>query len=52
MKGIMTIRDIIDEYGVPLNWQDAQHKYSLNSSPVIHWYGLIKSIHLLGNMSS
>ena len=46
LKGILTIRDIIDEYGVPvpLSWQDAQQKYSLNSSPVFHWYGLIKSI--------
>ena len=32
LKGIMTIRDIIDEYGVPLSWQDAQQKYSLNLS--------------------
>ena len=41
----MTIRDIIDsEYGVLLSWQDTQQKYSLNSSLVFHWYGLIKSI--------
>ena len=44
MKGILTIRDIIDEYGVPLSWQDAQQKYSLNSPLIFHWYGLIKSI--------
>ena len=44
LKGILTIRDIIDGYGVPLSWQDAQQKYSLNSSLVFHWYGLIKSI--------
>ena len=44
LKGILTIRDIIDEYGVPLSWQDAQQKYSLNSSLIFHWYGLIKSI--------
>ena len=44
MKGILTIRDIIDEYGVPLSWQDAQQKYSLNNSLIFHWYGLIKSI--------
>ena len=36
LKAIMTIRDIIDEYGVPLSWQDAQQKYSLNSSLVFH----------------
>ena len=44
LKGILTIRDIIDEYGVPLSWQDAQQNYSLNSSLIFHWYGLIKSI--------
>ena len=22
LKGILTIRDIIDEYGVPLSWQE------------------------------
>ena len=36
LKGILTIRDIIDEYGVPLSWQDAQQKYSLNSSLIFH----------------
>ena len=46
LKGILTIRDIIDEYGVPLSWQEAQQKYSLNSSRVFHWYGLIESTHL------
>ena len=40
----MAIRDIIDEYGVPLSWQDAQQKYPLNSSLVLQWYGLVKSI--------
>ena len=40
LKGILTIRDIIDEYGVLLSWQDAQQKYSLNSSLIFHWYGL------------
>ena len=44
LKGILAIRDIINEYGVPLSWQDAQQKYSLNSSLVFHWYRLIKSI--------
>ena len=44
LKGVLTIRDIIDEYGVPLSWQDAQQKYSLNSCHIFHWYGLIKSI--------
>ena len=43
-KGVLTIRDIIDEYGVPLSWQDAQQKNSLNSCHIFHWYGLIKSI--------
>ena len=43
-KSILTIRDIIDEYGVPLSWQDTQQKYSLNSSLEFHWYGPIKSI--------
>ena len=47
LKGILTIRDIIDEYGVPLSWQDAQQKYSLNSSLIFHWYGLIKSIPMI-----
>ena len=37
LKGILTIRD---EYGVPLSWQDAQQRYSLNSSLVFQWYGL------------
>ena len=32
LKGIVTLRDIIDEYGLLLSWQDAQQKYSLNSS--------------------
>ena len=44
LKGILTIPDIINEYEVPLSWQDAQQKYSLNSSLIFHWYGLIKSI--------
>ena len=44
LKGILTIRDIINKYGVLLSWQDAQQKYSLNSSLIFHWYGLIKSI--------
>ena len=44
LKGILTIRDIINGYGVPLSWQDVQQKYSLNSSLIFHWYGLIKSI--------
>ena len=44
LKGVLTIRDIIDEYGVPLSWQDAQQKYSLNSCHIFHWYGRIKSI--------
>ena len=44
LNGILTIRDIIDEYGVPLSWQDVQQKYLLNSSLVFHWYGLIESI--------
>ena len=44
LTGILTIQDIIDEYGVPLSWQDAQQKYLLNSSLIFQWYGLIKSI--------
>ena len=44
MKGILTIQDIIDEYGVLLSWQDAQWKHSLNGSLVFHMYGLTKSI--------
>ena len=44
LKGTLTIRDIMDLYGVPLSWQDVQQKYSLNSSLVFHWYGLIESI--------
>ena len=44
LKGILTVRDIINEYGVLLSWQDAQQKYWLNSSLIFHWYGLIKSI--------
>ena len=43
LKGILTIRDIIYECGVLLNWQNAQQKYSLNIL-FFHWYGLIKSI--------
>ena len=44
IKGIMTIQDIIDEYGALLSWQDKKQKYLLNSSLVFHWYGLVKSI--------
>ena len=41
-KGILTVRDITDEYGVLLSWQEARQKSSLNSSLVFHWYGLIR----------
>ena len=44
LKDILTMRDIIDEYGVSLSWQDVQQKYSLNGPLVFRWYGLIKSI--------
>ena len=42
LKGVLTIQDIIDEYGVPLSWKDTQQKYSLNSCHIFHWHGLIK----------
>ena len=44
LKCIMTTRDIIDEYGVPLGWQDAQQKYSLNSCLV--FIGMCTVVHL------
>ena len=49
LKGIMTIRDIIDECEVPVNWQDTQQKYSLNSSLCMD---LLRVSQRLGKMSS
>ena len=51
LKGILTIRDIIDEYGVPLSWQDAQQKYSLNSSLIFIGMDLLRVSQRFGKMS-
>ena len=52
LKDILTIRDIINEYGVPLSWQDAQQKYSLNSSLIFIGMDLLRVSQRLGKMSS
>ena len=41
-KGILTVKNIIDEFGRPLSWAEAKQKYNLNNSH--DWFGLIKSI--------
>ena len=43
-KGILTVKNIIDESGRPLSWAEAKQKYNLNNSHVFNWFGLIKSI--------
>ena len=51
LKGILTIRDIIDEYRVPLSWQDALQKYSLNSPLIFHGMDLLRVSQQFGKMS-
>ena len=43
-KGILTVKDIIDESGQSLGWAEAKQKYDLNNSHVLNWLGLIKRI--------
>ena len=43
-KGILKVKNIIDESGRPLSWAEAKQKYNLNNSHVFSWFGLIKSI--------
>ena len=43
-KGILTVQDIINEYGKLLSWVEVQRKFSLNNSFVISWLGLLKCI--------
>ena len=43
-KGILTVKNIIDESGRPLIWAEAKQKYDLNNSHVFNWFGLIKYI--------
>ena len=43
-KGILTVKNIIDESGRPLSWAEAKQKYNLNNSHVFNWFGLGKSI--------
>ena len=43
-KGILTVKNIIDEHGRPLSWAEAEQKYNLNNSHVFNWFDLIKSI--------
>ena len=43
-KGILTVKNIIDESGRPLSWAEAKQKYDLNNSQVFNWFGVIKSI--------
>ena len=50
-KGILTVKNIIDESGRPLSWAQAKQKYNLNNSHVFNWFGLIKSIARNGKIS-
>ena len=43
-KGILMVKNIIDESGRPLSWAEAEQKYNLNNSHVFNWFGIIKSI--------
>ena len=43
-KGMLAIQDITSENGSLLSWEEAQHKFSLNNSQILHWTGLIKCI--------
>ena len=43
-KGILTVKNEIDESGRPLSWAEAKQKYDLNNSHAFNWLGLIKSI--------
>ena len=40
-RGILTIQDITSANGSLLSWEEAQHKFSLNNSQILHWTGLI-----------
>ena len=40
-KGILTVKNIIDESGQPLGWAEAKQKYDLNNSHLFNWLGLI-----------
>ena len=43
-KGILIVKNIIDEFGRPISWAEAKQKYNLNNSHVFNWFVLIKSI--------
>ena len=43
-KGILTLKNVIDESGQPLSCTEAKQKYGLNNSNVFNWLDLIKSI--------
>ena len=43
-RGMLTIQDITNENGSLLSWEEAQHKFSLNNSQILHWIGIIKCI--------
>ena len=43
-NGMTKILDIINGRGILLDWIEVQKKYSLNSSHILNWLGLIKCI--------
>ena len=43
-KGIITIRDIINEIGELLSWSEAEQKFSLNRAQILNWLGLLNCI--------
>ena len=43
-RGMLTVQDITSENGSLLRWEEAQHKFSLNNSQILHWIALIKYI--------
>ena len=43
-RGMLTIQDITNENRLLRSWEEAQHKFSLSSSQILHWMDLIKCI--------
>ena len=43
-RGMLTIQDITSENGSLLSLEEAQHKFPLNNSQILHWIGPIKCI--------
>ena len=50
-KGILTVKNIIDESGRPLSWTEAKQKYDLNNSHAFNGLVLLKVFREIGKIS-